>query len=90
MTHLIYIWQILSNLLKIKRISSLKDRNIDIYDSKRDLVQTLVEAGFSKEKLHFADETPSYYHPGKSGKVYLSKTTFLREEVVVKSNTFYF
>ncbi len=51
-----------------------KDRNIDVYDSKRDLVQTLVEAGFNKEKLYFVDETPSYYHPGKSGKVYLNKT----------------
>ena len=51
-----------------------KDRNIDVYDSKRDLVQTLVEAGFNKEKLYFVDQTPSYYHPGKSGKVYLSKT----------------
>ena len=50
-----------------------KDRNIDVYDSKRDLVKTLVEAGFNKEKLYFLDEAPSYYHPGKSGKVYLSK-----------------
>ena len=50
-----------------------KDRNVDVFDSKRDLVQTLVEAGFSREKLHFVDEAPSYYHPGKSGKVYLNK-----------------
>ena len=50
-----------------------KERNVDVFDSKRDLVQTLVEAGFNREKLHFVDEAPSYYHPGKSGKVYLSK-----------------
>ena len=50
-----------------------KDRIIDVYDAKRDLVQTLVETGFSREKLHFTDQAPSYYHPGKSGKVYLSK-----------------
>ncbi len=50
-----------------------KERNVDVFDSKRDLIQTLVEAGFNREKLHFVDEAPSYYHPGKSGKVYLSK-----------------
>ncbi len=59
---------------KASRLSWIdKERNVDVFDSKRDLVQTLVEAGFSREKLHFVDEAPSYYHPGKSGKVFLSK-----------------
>ena len=28
---------------------------------------------YSKENLHFDIETPNYYHPGKSGRVFLNK-----------------
>ncbi len=31
------------------------------------------EAGFDQNKLHIDDKTPSYYHPGKSGTIYLNK-----------------
>jgi phenylalanyl-tRNA synthetase beta chain len=48
-------------------------RLVDIFDVKRDIVQSLVEAGFNKDKFYIDDETPSYYHPGKSGRIFLNK-----------------
>jgi phenylalanyl-tRNA synthetase beta chain len=48
-----------------------KDRNIDVFDVKRDVVQTLVEAGYDYEKFFIDSETPNYYHPGKSGRLFL-------------------
>ena len=50
-----------------------KDRNIDVFDVKRDVVQTLVEAGYHSEKFFIDSETPNYYHPGKSGRLFLDK-----------------
>ena len=50
-----------------------KDRLVDVFDVKQDVIQSLVEAGFSKKKLFIDDKTPSYYHPGKSGRIFLNK-----------------
>ncbi len=50
-----------------------QERNIDVFDIKRDVTQTLVEAGYDSEKFYIDDESPSYYHPGKSGRVFLNK-----------------
>ncbi len=50
-----------------------KERNIDVFDIKRDVIQTLVEAGYDSEKFYIDDESPSYYHPGKSGRIFLNK-----------------
>ncbi len=50
-----------------------KERNVDVFDAKRDAVQSLIEIGFSQNKFHITDETPSYYHPGKSGAIFLNK-----------------
>ena len=50
-----------------------KERNIDVFDIKRDVIQTLVEAGYDPEKFYIDDESPNYYHPGKSGRVFLNK-----------------
>jgi phenylalanyl-tRNA synthetase beta chain len=50
-----------------------KERNIDVFDIKRDVVQTLVEAGYNSEKFIIDNETPNYYHPGKSGRLFLNK-----------------
>ena len=50
-----------------------KDRIVDIFDAKRDAIQTLIEVGFNRNKIFIDDKTPSYYHPGKSGSIYLSK-----------------
>ncbi len=59
---------------KINRLSWLeKERNIDIFDIKKDVIQTLVEIGFSKPKFVIDDKTPNYYHPGKSGRIFLNK-----------------
>jgi len=59
---------------KISRLNWLeKDRLVDVFDVKRDVIQSLVEAGFNQNKLYVDDKTPSYYHPGKSGRVFLNK-----------------
>ena len=50
-----------------------KERLVDVFDVKSDVIQSLVEAGYDKDKLYFDTETPSYYHPGKSGRVFLNK-----------------
>ena len=59
---------------KVSRLNWLeKDRLVDIFDAKRDVIQSLVEIGFSQNKLCIDDKTPSYYHPGKSGRVFFGK-----------------
>jgi phenylalanyl-tRNA synthetase beta chain len=59
---------------KIFRQSWLeKERLVDVFDVKSDVIKSLVEAGHDKENLYFDTETPSYYHPGKSGRVFLNK-----------------
>jgi phenylalanyl-tRNA synthetase beta chain len=59
---------------KLSRLNWLeKDRLVDVFDVKRDVIQTLVEAGFSTGKLYIDDEAPNYYHPGKSGRIFLNK-----------------
>ena len=50
-----------------------KERLVDVFDVKRDVIQSLVEAGYNKEKFHVDDEAPNYYHPGKSGRIFLNK-----------------
>ena len=50
-----------------------KERNVDVFDIKKDVIQTLVEAGYDSEKFYIDDGTPNYYHPGKSGRIYLNK-----------------
>ena len=59
---------------KISRLDWLEQvRLVDIFDVKKDVILTLVEAGFDQKKLYIDDKTPSYYHPGKSGRVFLNK-----------------
>ena len=50
-----------------------QERLVDVFDIKRDVIQSLVEAGYNKDKFYIDDETPSYYHPGKSGRIFLNK-----------------
>ena len=50
-----------------------KERNVDVFDVKRDVVQTLAEAGYNSDKFFIDTETPNYYHPGKSGRLFLNK-----------------
>ena len=59
---------------KVSRLSWIeKERNIDIFDIKKDVIQTLIEAGYSKKKFFVDDQAPNYYHPGKSGRIFLNK-----------------
>jgi phenylalanyl-tRNA synthetase beta chain len=50
-----------------------KDRNVDVFDIKKDIVQTLIETGYNPNKFFIDNETPNYYHPGKSGRLFLNK-----------------
>ena len=45
----------------------------DVFDVKKDVIQTLVEAGYDRQSILVRDKSPSYYHPGKAGSVYLDK-----------------
>ncbi len=59
---------------KVSRLSWLeKERNVDIFDIKKDVIQTLEELGYEKSKIFIDDQTPNYYHPGKSGRIFLNK-----------------
>ena len=48
------------------------ERLVDVFDAKRDVIQSLNEIGFNQNKLYIDDKAPSYYHPGKSGSIYLN------------------
>ena len=50
-----------------------KERDIDIFDVKKDVVQTLVEAGYNSDEFFIDSKTPHYFHPGKSGRIFLNK-----------------
>ncbi len=59
---------------KISRLNwNEENRSIDVFDAKKDIIQTLIEAGYSRQSLFVREKSPSYYHPGKSGSVYLDK-----------------
>ena len=65
---------------KVSRLNWIeKERLVDVFDVKKDVVQSLVEAGFNQNKLYIEDKAPGYYHPGKSGQVFLNKN---KEKVV--------
>ena len=52
------------------------ERLVDVFDAKRDVIQSLIETGFNQNKLYIDDKAPSYYHPGKSGCInFLNKST---------------
>ena len=50
-----------------------KERNVDVFDVKRDVIQTLVEAGYNSDQFFIDNKTPNYYHPGKSGRIFLNR-----------------
>ena len=59
---------------KKSRLSWLEEeRNVDVFDVKRDVVQTLVETGYNSDKFFIDSDTPKYYHPGKSGRLFLNR-----------------
>ncbi len=46
-----------------------KESLLDVYGIKKDVVQTLVELGINKNETSININTPSYYHPGRSGSI---------------------
>ena len=48
-----------------------KERNIDVFDIKSDVVKTLIELGVYEQDLFIGDNTKQCYHPGRSGSVTL-------------------
>ena len=47
-----------------------KERKVDVFDAKRDVIQSLIEAGLDQKKFHITSKVPNYYHPGKSGAIF--------------------
>ncbi len=59
---------------KISRLNwNDENRSVDVFDAKKDSIQTLIEAGYDRGNLFVREKSPSYYHPGKSGSIYLDK-----------------
>jgi len=57
---------------KVNRKSWLdKERNIDIFDIKSDVVKILTDLGIDQKDLFVSDNTKNYYHPGRSGSINL-------------------
>ncbi len=54
-----------------------KERSVDLFDAKADLFAAIEVCGVSKENLQVKQEAPSYFHPGRSGTVYLGPKTIL-------------
>ncbi len=45
------------------------EKNINVFDIKKDLIQSLVELGLKRDEMLIEDISPSYYHPGISGTI---------------------
>ena len=57
---------------KINKKSWLdKERNIDVFDIKSDVIKTLLELGVEQRDLFVSDSTKHCYHPGRSGSINL-------------------
>ena len=48
-----------------------KERNLDVFDIKRDAIKTLIELGVDEQNLFVSDNTKKCYHPGRSGSITL-------------------
>ncbi|MDC3066295.1 phenylalanine--tRNA ligase subunit beta [Candidatus Pelagibacter sp.] len=49
--------------------NNLREKNINVFDIKKDLIQSLIELGLDRDEMLIEDISPSYYHPGISGKI---------------------
>ena len=54
-----------------------RKNHLDVFDIKKDFIQTLVELGVNKDEMLILDKSPSYYHPGISGSLYSKDSKFL-------------
>tara|TARA_Y100001958_G_C21240795_1_gene568455 strand:- start:967 stop:3375 length:2409 start_codon:yes stop_codon:yes gene_type:complete len=52
-----------------------KERVVDVFDAKRDVMQSLEEIGLDQKQLYINSKTPNYYHPGKAGAIYQDKSS---------------
>ena len=46
-----------------------KDNHLDVFEIKKDIIQTLFELGINKDEILVEDKSPSFYHPGISGAI---------------------
>ena len=57
---------------KVNRKSWIeKERNVDVFDIKSDVIKTLIELGVSEQNLVVSDNIKQSYHPGRSGSINL-------------------
>ena len=49
------------------------EKNINVFDIKKDLIQSLIELGLERDEMLIEDISPSYYHPGISGYNFIKK-----------------
>ena len=46
-----------------------KPRNVDVFDVKADVIQTLIELGIDENNIFVSNKTQEYYNPGRSGSI---------------------
>ena len=63
--------------LKRQSGSDKQQGEIDVFEIKKDFIQTLMELGINKDEFKIEAKTPSYYHPGISGSIYSKKYNLL-------------
>ena len=63
--------------LKRQSGSDKQQGEIDVFEIKKDFIQTLMELGINKDEFKIEAKTPSYYHPGISGSIYSKRYNFL-------------
>ena len=51
--------------------------HLDIFEIKKDVIQTLVELGIDKDEILVEDKSPNYYHPGISGSISSEDSKYL-------------
>jgi phenylalanyl-tRNA synthetase beta chain len=57
---------------KVNRKSWLdKEREVDVFDIKKDTIKTLIELGIEEKNFFVNDNTKNSYHPGRSGSITL-------------------
>tara|TARA_B100000900_G_scaffold56820_1_gene42514 strand:+ start:1150 stop:3558 length:2409 start_codon:yes stop_codon:yes gene_type:complete len=61
---------------KVSRLNWIeKERIIDVFDAKRDVIQSLTEIGLDRKKFYINSKAPNYYHPGKAGAIFQDKNS---------------
>ena len=58
----------------LSRHWAIKQRESDIYDVKKDLYNVLEALGINLNSLSISEDTPKWYHPGRSASIKLGKT----------------